>query len=74
MTQMTAGAARKSMRVGTSIPQPLGFLARAIARWQRRQRQRRDQTWLQSQPDYLLRDIGVSRAEIEGILRGVRMR
>ena len=74
MTQMTAATARKPMRVATAMPQPLGFLARMIARWQRRQRQRRDQTWLQSQPDYLLRDIGVSRAEIEGILRGVRYR
>ncbi len=74
MTQMTAATARKSMRLGSAMPQPLGFLVRLIARWQRRQRQRRDQAWLQSQPDYLLRDIGISRAEIEGILRGVRTR
>jgi len=73
MTQMTA-AARKSMRVGRAMPQSLGVLGRLIARWQHRQRQRRDQTWLQSQPDYLLRDIGVSRAEIEAILRGARYR
>ena len=73
MTQMTA-AARKSMRVGTAMLHSLGALGRLIARWQRRQRQRRDQTWLRNQPDYLLRDIGVSRAEIEAILSGARYR
>jgi uncharacterized protein YjiS (DUF1127 family) len=73
MTQMTA-AARKSMRAGTAMLHSLGVLGRLIAGWQRQQRQRRDQTWLQNQPDYLLRDIGVSRAEIETILRGARYR
>jgi len=73
MTQMTA-AARKSMRVGAAMLHSLGVLGRLIARWRRRQRQHRDRTWLQSQPDYLLRDIGVSRTEIEAILRGARYR
>jgi uncharacterized protein YjiS (DUF1127 family) len=73
MTQMTA-AARKSMRVSAAMLHSLGVLGRLIARWRRRQRQYRDRTWLQSQPDYLLRDIGVSRAEIEAILRGARYR
>jgi uncharacterized protein YjiS (DUF1127 family) len=35
---------------------------------------RRDQVWLQSQPDYLLRDIGIARTEIDLIIRKGRDR
>jgi uncharacterized protein YjiS (DUF1127 family) len=73
MTQMTA-AARKSMRMNATIVQPLGLLARLIARWQSRRRLRRDRAWLQSQPDYMLRDIGIGRGEIEAIIRRGRHR
>lgn len=45
-----------------------------FARWRRWQRMRRDTTWLQSQPDYLLRDIGISRDEIDTIIRNGRYR
>ena len=72
MTQITA-TARKSIRVSTAT-HSLGLLGRLIARWKRRQRMRRDQAWLRSQPNYLLRDIGVSQAEIETIIRMGRYR
>jgi uncharacterized protein YjiS (DUF1127 family) len=74
MTQMTATTDRKSVRLRAPMPRPLGLLGRLIARWQRRQRQRRDEGWLSGQPDYLLRDIGVSRTDIETMLRGGRYR
>jgi uncharacterized protein YjiS (DUF1127 family) len=45
-----------------------------FARWRRWQRMRRDATWLQNQPDYLLRDIGISRSEISAIIRDGRYR
>jgi uncharacterized protein YjiS (DUF1127 family) len=35
---------------------------------------RRDTAWLKRQPDYLLRDIGVSREEIDTIIRDGRFR
>jgi uncharacterized protein YjiS (DUF1127 family) len=73
MTQMTA-AARKSVGLSAKIAQSLGLLGRLIARWQSRRRLRRDQTWLQSQPDYMLRDIGISRGEIETLIRRGRYR
>jgi uncharacterized protein YjiS (DUF1127 family) len=73
MTQMTA-AARKSIGMPATTPQSLGLFRRLVARWLSRQRLRRDQTWLQRQPDYMLRDIGISRGEIETIVRGGRFR
>jgi uncharacterized protein YjiS (DUF1127 family) len=45
-----------------------------FARWKGRRRMRRDETWLQSQPDYLLRDIGIKRTEIDTIIREGRYR
>jgi uncharacterized protein YjiS (DUF1127 family) len=35
---------------------------------------RRDEAWLQGQPDYLLRDIGIGRTEIDSIIRNGRYR
>jgi uncharacterized protein YjiS (DUF1127 family) len=45
----------------------LGDLA---ARWQNRRRRRRDLAVLAGQPDYLLKDIGLARHEIEHAVRG----
>jgi uncharacterized protein YjiS (DUF1127 family) len=73
MTQMTA-AARKSIGMSAKTAQSLGLLGRLIARWRSRQRLRRDETWLQSQPDYMLRDIGINRGEIETLIRRGRNR
>jgi uncharacterized protein YjiS (DUF1127 family) len=73
MTQMTA-AARKSMPMSATMPQSLGMFGRLLAGWQKRRQMRRDETWLLSQPDYLLRDIGISRREIDATIRKGRHR
>jgi uncharacterized protein YjiS (DUF1127 family) len=74
MTQMTAFTDRKSIGTRAPTAQVLGLLGRLFARWQSRRQLRRDQTWLQRQPDYMLRDIGIGRGEIETITRGGRFR
>jgi uncharacterized protein YjiS (DUF1127 family) len=51
-----------------------GMLQELLKLWQSRRRMRRDQVWLQSQPDYLLRDIGIARTEIDLIIRKGRDR
>jgi uncharacterized protein YjiS (DUF1127 family) len=50
-----------------------GLLRRMRRGWemlQRRRRARRDELFLLSQPDYILRDIGIGRGEIEFAVRG----
>lgn len=47
-----------------------GLLARLLARFLRWRRIRRDEAVLLKQPDYMLRDIGLGRAEIELAVRG----
>ena len=51
------------------VRQPTSLLQEWLTRWQLARRVRRDAAWLQNQPDYLLRDIGVSRADIGAIVR-----
>jgi uncharacterized protein YjiS (DUF1127 family) len=46
------------------------LLRRMTARWLSSRRRRRDHADLMRQPDYLLRDIGMERHEIERLLRG----
>ena len=70
MNAMSATRATKT----SDWAKPFGLLLRLIARWHRRQRLRRDEAWLLNQPDYLLRDIGIGRNEIEVMLRGGRNR
>ena len=72
MSPMRAATATKPIPIKPTIP--LGLLLRLLTAWRRRRQLRRDQAALQSQPDYLLRDIGVSRAEIESIIRRRRYR
>jgi uncharacterized protein YjiS (DUF1127 family) len=74
MTEITAITARKAIGRSTAMPHAFGLLGRWIAGWRNRQQTRRDRTWLQSQPDYMLRDIGVSRREIDVILQRGRTR
>ena len=79
MNSMTAARATKSIRHGTTTVEnnaakPFGLLMRLIAHWHRWQRLRRDKALLLSQPDYLLRDIGIDRNEIEAMIRGNRLR
>jgi uncharacterized protein YjiS (DUF1127 family) len=57
-----------------AIAKKPGLLQSILALWQGRRRMRRDEAWLRGQPDYLLRDIGVGRNEIEAIIRNGRYR
>jgi uncharacterized protein YjiS (DUF1127 family) len=69
--QLNAHARRTRSNAMAKKPgEPEGF----FAGWLRRRRMRRDELWLQSQPDYLLRDIGIGRGEIENIIRMGRYR
>jgi len=47
-----------------------GVLARLVERFLRWRRIRRDEALLLKQPEYMLRDIGIGRAEIEIAVRG----
>lgn len=69
MAGFIPSAARPIGRRGKSFPKLLGML---FVRWMQWQRRRRDQAALLRQPDYLLRDIGVARHEIERAIRGRR--
>jgi uncharacterized protein YjiS (DUF1127 family) len=57
-----------------AIAKKPGLLQALTIGWKTRWRQRRDEAWLRGQPDYLLRDIGVGRNEIEAIIRKGRYR
>jgi uncharacterized protein YjiS (DUF1127 family) len=46
------------------------LLGQAVAQWLNWSRRRRDHADLMRQPEYLLRDIGMERHEIERLLRG----
>jgi uncharacterized protein YjiS (DUF1127 family) len=67
-----------SRRSGPARRSPVGPLAEAIAAcWNamaRHRATRRDEHFLLSQPDYILRDIGIGRGEIEAAVRGRRTR
>jgi uncharacterized protein YjiS (DUF1127 family) len=67
MTNHIGSLAKPMARRSAALPHLLG---RMIARWLNWGRRRRDHAALLGQPEYLLRDIGVERHEIEGILRG----
>jgi uncharacterized protein YjiS (DUF1127 family) len=61
-----------------SLEKPMGrrrallprLLDQAAAQWRNWTRRRRDRADLMRQPEYLLRDIGMERHEIERLLRG----
>jgi len=73
MQAATAAKPKPIIPLGAK-PKPFGLLMRLMARWRRWQRLRRDEALLWRQPDYLLRDIGVGRSEIERIIRKGRYR
>jgi uncharacterized protein YjiS (DUF1127 family) len=52
-------------------PRP-GLFQEWFMRWQLRRRIRRDEAWLQRQPDHLLRDVGLDRSEISAVVRNGR--
>ena len=61
-----------------SLSKPMGrrnallprLLSQMVARWLNARRRRRDHADLMRQPEYLLRDIGMERHEIERLLQG----
>jgi uncharacterized protein YjiS (DUF1127 family) len=71
MTDSIFSVAKPIARHGKALPM---LLAALCLRWMRWQRRRRDQAALLRQPDYLLRDIGIERRDVERAIRGERMR
>ena len=67
MTNYIGALARPMGRRGAILPQLMGQLTQALRNWHRR---RRDQNALERQPDYLLKDIGLERHEIERAVHG----
>ena len=67
MTSYIAALARPVSRHSAALPQVLGSMAKLVGNWRRR---RRDRNALMRQPEYLLRDIGLERHEIERALHG----
>jgi uncharacterized protein YjiS (DUF1127 family) len=57
------------MTRSNAVAQQPGMLKGWFARWQLWRRMRRDEAWLKRQPDYLLRDVGLERNEINRALR-----
>ena len=58
---------RPSDRPDSPVP---NVLQRLAAQWMRWRTVRRDEALLLKQSDYMLRDIGIGRAEIERAVRG----
>lgn len=71
MSDFILEAARPIARRGAALPRLVHAMLVRCLRWQRRQR---DRAALLSQPDYLLRDIGLQRRDIERAMRGDWMR
>ena len=67
MTNYIGTLARPVSRRSAALPRLLGHLAARILDWRR---QRRDHAVLMNQPDYMLRDIGLARHQIEEAVRG----
>jgi len=67
MTNCIGSLAKPMDRRRALLPRLLGQIA---ARWLNARRRRRDHADLMRQPEYLLRDIGMERHEIERLLRG----
>jgi len=67
MTNYIADLAQPVRRHSATLPQLLGNVAAQLRNWRQR---RRDQNALMRQPEYLLRDIGIERHEIERALHG----
>jgi uncharacterized protein YjiS (DUF1127 family) len=78
MTNMNAATITKQLNTqalmtrSNAVAKRPGLLEELFARWQLWRRTRRDEAWLNRQPAYLLRDIGLERSEINRALRQVR--
>ncbi len=75
MSNITAATITKQLNAhavmnrSNAVPKQQGLLEELFARWQLWRRVRRDEAWLKRQPDYLLRDIGLERSDIDRALR-----
>ena len=67
ITSETTGSTRRLEQPRHSL---LAWLQRLVEAYARRRRMREDERFLLSQPDHILKDMGISRAEIEGAVRG----
>jgi len=67
MTNTIGSVAKPIGQRSASLPRLLKLLA---ARWRNGRRRRRDHADLMRQPEYLLRDIGIERHEIDRLFRG----
>ena len=67
MTNYIGSLAKPMGRHSAALPQLLGGMATLLRNWRRR---RRDRNALMRQPEYLLRDIGLERHEIERAMHG----
>lgn len=65
-------AGRFRARFGTATRHGPGFawLRRLLAAYLHWRRLRRDERFLLGQPDHILKDMGIARADIEGAIRG----
>jgi uncharacterized protein YjiS (DUF1127 family) len=66
---MTTIAIPRSGGTSTGLSGTLDLARRGFASLARSYRIRQDRRALQSMPDHMLRDIGVSRSEIDSVLR-----
>jgi uncharacterized protein YjiS (DUF1127 family) len=67
MTSYIGSLVRPRDRQSAALSRLLGRLTAKVLNWRRR---RRDYAVLMGQPDYMLRDIGLARQDIEGAVRG----
>ncbi|MGO7733205.1 hypothetical protein ELG72_37115 [Rhizobium leguminosarum] len=58
------------MRKACSISRPVETVCQILQRWLRDQEQRRADQELRAMPDYLLRDIGMDRRQLEARIAG----
>ena len=63
----TRSSARRARPALFAVIDIMAGASMAMARWWQI---REDERLLQSQPDHLLRDVGIARAEIGAVLRG----
>jgi uncharacterized protein YjiS (DUF1127 family) len=69
----TAAFSRRTMALRRIPLAPIvGAIAAAWRAVARQRAVRRDEYFLLSQPDYILRDIGIGRGEVEAAVRGRR--
>ncbi|MBZ9816500.1 DUF1127 domain-containing protein [Mesorhizobium sp. CA7] len=56
---------RTPYETGRARPGPIGFAGRALRLFYRAMRMRSDRAAMRAMPDYLLKDLGIARSEID---------